>query len=304
VHIAVIVPAYNVAPYLRDCIASVVAQTHRAWSMVVVDDGSTDPTADIAASFPDPRIRLIRQANAGVSAARNRGLGAIAADACLFLDADDWLAPDALARLAATLGAHPGTVAASGRHARVTADGLIHWMRPPPAGDLLERLLVRNLFANGGHLLIRWQAIEAAGAFRADLAYGEDWEYWTRLAVQGPFAALRRHTTPVVFVRETPGSAYLRMATNSACCAASIDAVYGSAAIRHRLGPDRLHDLRRQAEAEMAWVIGRELIRHGRVGNGWVWLGRSLRQARTLKRIGLAGLAWTGLGPFRRYRVC
>jgi glycosyltransferase involved in cell wall biosynthesis len=301
VHIAVIVPAYNVASYLGDCIASVVAQTHRGWSMVVVDDGSSDTTADIPASFRDPRISLIRQDNAGVSAARNRGLKVIAGDACLFLDADDWLASDALARLAAPLDEHPQAVAVSGRYARVAADGSIHRMRPSPDGDLLERLLVRNLFANGGHLLVRWEAIKDAGGFRTDLSYGEDWEYRTRLALQGPFVALCRHSAPVLFVRETPGSAYHRMATEPASFAASIDAVYANAAIRQRFGADRLSELRRRAEAEVAWVIGRELLRHDQFRDGWRWLGRSLRQMPTLKRLVLAGLSWTRIGPFRPY---
>src|SRR4051794_9372681 len=185
--------------------ASVVAQTHRDWSMVV-DDGSTDATAAIAASFHDARISLIHQDNSGVSAARNRGLSVIAADACLFLDADDWLAPDALAWLAAALDAHPAAVAVSGRYARVALDCIAYPARPPPGGDLLQHLLVQNLFANGGHLLIRSRAIKIAGGFRSDLSYGEDWEYWIRLALQGPFAALRSHPAPVLFVRETLGS--------------------------------------------------------------------------------------------------
>jgi glycosyltransferase involved in cell wall biosynthesis len=301
VHIAIIVPAYNAARYLRGCIASVVAQTHRDWSMVVVDDGSADATAGIPDSFHAPRIRLIRQANAGVSAARNRGLKAAAGDACLFLDADDWLAPDALARLAAALGAHPRALAVSGPCARVAADGSIRRMRPSPDGDLLERLLVRNLFANGGHLLIRWEAIEASGTFRTDLSYGEDWEYLTRLALQGPFAALRRRSAPVLFVRETPGGAYWRMATDPVHFAASLDAIHTNAAIRQRLDAHRLRELRRRAEAEMAWVIGRELFRHDQFGDGWRWLGRSLRRAPTLKRLVLAGLSWTRIGPFRPY---
>jgi glycosyltransferase involved in cell wall biosynthesis len=301
VRIAVIIPAYNAAAYLRDAMASVVGQTHQDWSMVVVDDGSTDATADIAAGFHDFRISLIRQGNAGVSAARNRGLGVAVADACLFLDADDWLAPDALAWLAAALDAHPTAVAVSGRYARVARDGAAYLARPPPDGDLLQRLLVRNLFANGGHLLIRSRAIKIAGGFRGELSYGEDWEYWTRLALQGPFAALCRHRAPVLFVRETPGSAYLRMATNPAYFAASLNAVYANGAVFHRFTPERLRDLRRRAEAEMAWIVGRELIRHGCLRIGWHWLGRSLRRAPTLKRIGLAGLCWTSLGPFRPY---
>jgi glycosyltransferase involved in cell wall biosynthesis len=303
VHIAVITPAYNAALYLPDAMASVVAQAHPDWSMVVVDDGSTDATADIAARFAEPRISLIRQDNAGVSAARNRGLNAVTADAFLFLDADDWLAPDALMRLAKALDSRPGAIAVSGRPARVARDRSIYLMQAPPEGDLLGRLLVRNLFVNGGHLLIRSQAIRAAGGFREDLSYGEDWEYWTRLAAQGPFAALRSGPAPVLFVRETPGSAYLRMATDPACFIASLDAIYDNAGVLPQFPPCRLKDLRRQAEAEMAWVIGRELIRHGRLRKGWCWLGRSLQQAPTLKRIGLAGLSWTGMGPFRPYLV-
>src|SRR5689334_7492622 len=144
-HIAVIIPAYNAAAYLPDAMASVVAQVHPDWSMVVVDDGSTDATTDIAAGFADPRIRLIRQDNAGVSAARNRGLSAVTADAFLFLDADDWLAPDALMCLARALDSQPAVIAVSGRSARVARDRSIYPMRSPPEGDLLERLLVRNL---------------------------------------------------------------------------------------------------------------------------------------------------------------
>src|ERR1700722_12624504 len=105
--IAVITPAFNAAPFIADAIRSVLAQTHRDLRMVVVDDGSTDATASVATSFADPRLTLIWQCNAGVAAARNRGMAAVEADALLFLDADDWLAPAALATLSATLDAAP-----------------------------------------------------------------------------------------------------------------------------------------------------------------------------------------------------
>ncbi len=138
--------------------------------------------------------------------------------------------------------------------------------------NLLERLLVRNLFANGGHLLIRRAAIDIAGGFRHDLSYGEDWEYWTRLALLGRFVPAAAGD-PVLFVRERPGSAYLRMATDPACFATATDAIYGNPEIMRRFGAPRLRTLRRRAEAETAWVIGRELIRHGRLCDGWRWLG-------------------------------
>jgi len=90
--IAIIIPAFNVAPFVGETIQSVLEQTHRDWDLLVVDDGSTDATAAVAGGFSDPRIRLLQQAHAGVSAARNHGLHqAGAADAVLFLDGDDWL---------------------------------------------------------------------------------------------------------------------------------------------------------------------------------------------------------------------
>jgi hypothetical protein len=195
---------------------------------------------------------------------------------------------------------HPDAVAASGACARVTRGGGVYTARLPPEGELLERLLVRNLFANGGHLLIRRKAMEAAGMFRAGLSYGEDWEYWTRLALLGPFASTGERD-PVLFVQETPGSAYLRMATDPARFKTCLDAMYANPAILRRMGTHRLRDLRRLAEAESAWVIGRELIRHGHPADGRRWLSKSLREAPGLKRLALAGLSWLHRGPFRPY---
>ncbi len=300
--VGVVIPAYNVAPWLSDAMRSVLSQTYRDWSLVVVDDGSTDPTPEIAASFIDPRIRLIRQSNHGVSAARNRGLAAITADAILFLDADDWLAPDALAMLSDALADCPWAVAAASGYARVSPGGAARHAAPPPSGALLSRLLVRNLFANGGHLLIRRSAIDAAGGFNIGLSYGEDWEYWTRLALQGEFVSI--HTPkPLLFVRERPGSAYRRMATDPARFARSMAVVYDNPAIVARIGASRLVRLGRRAKAENAWATGRELIRNGHPREGRVWLRRSLRAAPGLKRMALLVLSRLQIGPFRAYET-
>jgi glycosyltransferase involved in cell wall biosynthesis len=307
--INIVTPAYNVAPFIAATLASVCAQTHADWSLIAIDDGSTDDTAAVIAGFTDARIRLIRQANAGVSAARNRGVAEIDGDAVMFLDGDDWLAPDALARLAATL--HGGeAVAAYGAYCFVTEDGgTVVARKPGPfaAGDILERLLLRNLFANGGHLLIRADAIARAGLFRADIAFGEDWEYWCRLAGLGRFAAVPG-AAPLLFVRQRGGSAYLRMASNPHVFAPCMQAIFDNPAVLARFGADRVAGLRRRTEAENRWIIGRELVRHGRRAAGLAWLRKSFASQPSGKRaVLLAAAHGLGLlpprlhGPFRAY---
>src|SRR3712207_1073770 len=93
--VSILTPAYDVARFVGAAVDSALAQTSPDWEMVVVDDGSVDGTAAVVSARKDPRIRLIRQANAGVSAARSRATEAARGRTVLFLDADDWLAPDA-----------------------------------------------------------------------------------------------------------------------------------------------------------------------------------------------------------------
>jgi glycosyltransferase involved in cell wall biosynthesis len=303
VRIAIIIPAFNVAPFLDQAVRSVLAQTHTDWSLVIVDDGSTDPTATVAAKFRDKRIQLLRQDNAGVSAARNRGIRhaeTTAPDAFLFLDGDDWLAPNALGLLADALDTAPWAAAACGRYARVAAHGAPRLSPPPHHGCLLERLMIRNLFANGGHLLIRQEAVRATGDFRRDLSYGEDWEYWTRIALLGEFVSVPSRT-PILFVRERAGSAMLTKATDPAAYRAATDAIHRNPAIANRLGTSRLLRLRHRADAETAWAVGRELIRHGQQRAGQRWLGRSIASAPSIRRLLLMGLSWLRIGPFRPY---
>ncbi|CAH2603799.1 Glycosyltransferase family 2 protein [Rhodovastum atsumiense] len=305
-HIRVVMPAFNVAPWIGAALTSLQEQTHPDWSAVIVDDGSTDGTEAVVAQHQDPRIRLIRQANAGVSAARNRGLEEAGGDAVLFLDADDWLARDAMARLAAALGP---AVAAYGPFCFVSESGALRQRKrgPFPQGDILERLLEQNLFANGGHMLIRRSAVDAAGRFRTDITYGEDWEFWIRVALHGSFVVTPGRA-PLLFVRQRASGAYLRLAHDPTSFRSCLDAAFDHPALIARLGRDRLAALRARTEAENAWIIGRELIRHGDHRAGCHWLRQALRAKPQAKRAVLAGAAhMLGLlpealqGPFRPY---
>ena len=142
----------------------------------------------------------------------------------------------------------------------------------------------------------------AAGDFRRDLTYGEDWEYWTRIALLGEFVSVQSRT-PILFVRERAGSAMLTKATDPAAYRAAIDAIHRNPAIANRLGGSRLPPLRRRADAETAWAVGRELIRHGQRRAGQRWLGRSIIGAPSVRRLLLIGLSWLRIGPFRPYRT-
>jgi len=287
--ISILIPAFDVARFIGTALDSVLAQDFPDWEAVVVDDGSRDGTAEVVAARPDPRIRLLRQPNAGVSAARSLAMAEARGDCILFLDADDWLAPDALSRLAAALDAAPGAVGAYGPYAFMAEDArpgdppLRLKPGPFPSGDILRHLLVQNLFANGGHLLLRREAVLRAGPFLAHLRYGEDWEYWIRLALQGPFVTVPGQE-PLLFVRQRSGSAYHRMAHDPAAFAPAMRAIFGNPLLAERLGSARLRALRRRSEAENAWIIGRELIRHGEREAGLARLRASLLAAPSPKR--------------------
>ena len=254
-------------------------------------------------------MRLIRQANRGVSAARNRGIELASGEAVLFLDADDWLAPDAMARMAARLQDGPA-VAVYGAFCFVSEDGArtIHVKSGPfPEGDIVERLLVENLFANGGHLLIRRSAVDAIGGFRDDLRFGEDWEYWSRLALCGAITVVPG-AAPLLFVRQRSSGAYLRMATDPEAFTPCVQAIFGNPALRDRLSAARLDRLLAETESENSWIVGRELVRHGKRSAGAARLRRSFRRRPRLKRAVLLVIAhlmplWPVrlAGPFRPY---
>ena len=104
---SVIMPLYNKAPYVAKAVESVLGQTCSEWELVVVDDGSKDGGGDIVLKYNDPRIRLHRQENAGVSVARNNGVAMATGEYVCFLDADDWWEPTFLEEMSGLIGRYP-----------------------------------------------------------------------------------------------------------------------------------------------------------------------------------------------------
>ena len=105
--VSVVIPLFNQAAYIDRSIASVLAQEREPEQVVVVDDGSTDDGAARVEALDDPRIKLVRQANTGVSAARNRGIGESSHEMVAFLDADDEWLPGHLQSLVELAGKYP-----------------------------------------------------------------------------------------------------------------------------------------------------------------------------------------------------
>jgi glycosyltransferase involved in cell wall biosynthesis len=255
--ISIVTPARNMAQFIAETLTSALNQSVRDIEVIVVDDGSTDGTAKIVEGFGDPRIQLIRNpSGTGVSSARNKAMAAATAPYLLFLDADDVLMEGALAALLEPLKGQSRYVASMGRITCMTEAGeelpeRPRHIRDVPDKDTLRHLLAKN-FIQPGTLLVRTAAIREAGGFRADLAFGEDWEYWCRLALLGEFLPVPR---VVLKYRVRPGGAHRkRRGSLLRFNRTAIDAVYGNADIARRMPPAELARLKRAVEMDIFWT--------------------------------------------------
>ena len=193
--IAVIVPAYNAVAHIRETIQSILEQTRPADEIVVVDDGSTDDTASVAAKVSD-KVTVVRQKNGGQGSARQRGMKAVTADWLLFLDADDLLYPVALEKLAATLANNPVAALAYSTVELWSPGGSgisrLDTLVKPVQENVWCVLLNGNFIHTPGCVLMRRSALNAVGGWDVDdrLRGNEDWELWLRLAEKHSFVTV------------------------------------------------------------------------------------------------------------------
>jgi glycosyltransferase involved in cell wall biosynthesis len=196
--VSVIIPAYNYGRFLPDALESLRAQTYSDWECIVVDDGSTDDTTAVlrVAAANDSRLRCVSQANAGPSAARNRGIAESVGDYIQFFDADDVLPPTKLEAQVRVMETDPsvGIVYSDARFFQDSATNLISHrvpgLRPsttpdsPSPDPLLRALVHNNIMAIEGPL-IRRTAVTTVGLFEESVVRQEDWQYWLRCALAG-----------------------------------------------------------------------------------------------------------------------
>lgn len=184
--VSVIIPAHNCEKYVAEAIDSVLAQTYPAVECIVVDDGSTDRTAEVVKSYGE-RVRYVYQDNAERSAARNNGLRCATGEYVSFLDADDYLAPEKIFQQVALLGADSRLEIVYSRVCYFRDDKERRFYdvrRPAPIGDILETLIYSN-FITVHAPLIRAKAVADAGGFNPRRNRYEDWEFFLRLAARG-----------------------------------------------------------------------------------------------------------------------
>lgn len=260
--ISVVTAARDVRPFIGQTVASVLSQTLDDVEMILVDDASTDGTADAAVAGGDPRLRVVRTAApSGVGRARNLGLAMCRAPYVVFLDGDDLLEPDALERMLRVLEGAPDRVACFGHHVRIAEDGSPFEAAPPafkvlPDRDTLRHLLAKNVIVNGGAICIRTDAARAVGGYRTDLPLGEDWEFWCRLAARGDFATLPGG--PVLRYRQRAAGANRRLrGTALRPNFDALDRIFGAPDLTRRFSAAELRDKRRAAEMDMFWSAAR-----------------------------------------------
>ena len=187
--VSVVIPVWNGERYLKQAIESILAQDFVDFELLVIDDGSTDRSAEIVSAFAhDPRVTLHKQANGGVVAARNAGLRVARAEFVAFLDADDIALPGRLAKQAAYLRAHPeAAVIGSNITYFSDADGVIRTQKFPfGEAKVAMALETGNPLAQPSVMLRKSLAIDAGG-YREAFRFGaEDYDLWLRLAEKHP----------------------------------------------------------------------------------------------------------------------
>lgn len=202
--VSVVIPTFNYGRYVAEAVESVLAQTYRPVEVIVVDDGSTDDTPSRLLPYAD-RIRVIRQTNQGLSAARNAGVRAARGGLVALLDSDDLWHPRRLEIQMRYLAAHPTTGLVASGHLSDLGAG---W---PEVTDLdgtgaravsVRELLIRARFGTCG-VLIRRECFDTVGDFDTSLRSAEDRDMWLRIAER--FAVVKLEA-PLWYYRPHDGS--------------------------------------------------------------------------------------------------
>ncbi len=186
--VSIVTPSFNSAPFLRECIESVLAQDYPNIEYIIMDGGSTDETPAILDSYRDRIARIHAAPDFGQAQAINRGFSGSAGEIVAFLNADDVYLPGAVREAVRALQSQPGAAVVYGNAYHVAADGAI--VAPYPTRDFDRAALSRGCFICQPAAFVRREAFEGAGAMNPALHYVLDYDLWLRLAAFGPFVRI------------------------------------------------------------------------------------------------------------------
>jgi glycosyltransferase involved in cell wall biosynthesis len=257
--VSVVVPAYNAFATIDETLRSIRSQSHEQLEIIVVDDGSTDDTVVVAQQHAaqDPRIRIIRQDNAGVAAARNRGWQSARANFIAFVDADDLWAPANIERqLQALIAGGEKTGLVYSWFTVIDAESRTLFKNTPcfHAGDVLDQLFTGNFVGNGSGVMVRREALLAANGFDSQLraagAQGcEDLLFYCCVAETYHFAVVPEYLIGYRYLPENMSSNMPRMLRSWMLVADEM-------AARH---PDRTKRLKLGLQDYSVWLLRRAL---------------------------------------------
>jgi glycosyltransferase involved in cell wall biosynthesis len=207
--VSAVVPAYNEAPRIGRAIQSVLAQTQPVNEVIVVDDGSTDRTADVVASFGDA-ITLVRQTNQGLAVARNTGIRRARNEWIAFLDADDEWLPDHIRNAGGRIRDHPEIGWYCAAFERRSDDGTLIFQSQVDNSLLLDGVIENYFlaeadsnFSRPSSMLVRKSVFDEVGLFNVEInQYGEDLDMWFRIALRYPAIGYSKSAGCIYWQRE------------------------------------------------------------------------------------------------------
>lgn len=206
--VSVVVPAYNVQNYIQDALISLQKQSFTNFEVLIVDDGSTDNTAEIAQCFcnQDARFKLLMKANGGLSSARNHGIYHANGDYIALLDADDCYESQKISSHIKILDQDPKVGIVYSASKAIRDDGgstFIQLSGKPIYNNSLKSLLCKNFVGHGSNAIFRSSIVDEIGYFDETLKSSEDLDYWIRIAMLEKWV-FYREPRPLVCYRVRP----------------------------------------------------------------------------------------------------
>lgn len=233
--ISVVIPAYNAEPYIACAIESCLQQTEPPDEIVVVDDASSDHTAEIAERF-GRLVRVIRLSkNGGLSIARNQGVEASTGDWIAFLDADDWYLPHKLELQKRCIAENPKAIVVYSGFIRRFIDGLEREGAFFSPSELVWRLRYHCAICSCT-ALVRRNTFEAVMGFNSAYRRCEDWDLWLRIAERFSMESFAAVPIPLYVYRQVPGCLTSNAIAMFNACASIIDtrSLYGKSGLAKR----------------------------------------------------------------------